>query len=119
MALSAFCLAVCVLLIAIWVRSYFKNSQARIYLGGQSDPDLWSADINSFKGKFNAVIRVRSGGMKFQPPRKLEIPYLWPVLLTIALAGLPWVRWSSRYSVRAFLIVVTLIALFLGIIASM
>ena len=108
----------CALIIAMWVSSYFKNSEARIYLGKQSDPHLWYAEIYSFNGKISTTICVKSGVGGFQPPRKFEISYLWPVLLSVLIAGLPWVRWFSRFSVRSLLIVVTLIALLLGIIMS-
>lgn len=109
---------VCALLVAIWVSSYYKNSEATIYLGKNSDPNRWYAQIYSFQGRINVTTRMRSGG-QFQPPRIFKIHYLWPALLTVVLAASPWVRWSSRYSVRAFLIVVTLIAVFLAIIMSM
>ena len=117
-AVSALGLIVCALLIAMWVSSYYKNSEARIYLGKQSDPHLWYAQIYSFNGEISTEIRVRSGGGAFPPAHKFQISFLWPVLLSVLIAGLPWVRWFTRFSVRSLLIVVSLIALFLGIIMS-
>jgi len=118
-AISAFSLVVCALLIVMWVSSYYKNSEARIFLGKSSDPHLWYAQIHSFNGEIIASLHARSGVAKFPPPRRFEIQYLWPVLVSLAMASLPWVRWSPRFRVRSFLIVVTVIALFLGIIMTM
>ena len=48
----------------------------------------------------------------------VKIPHLPVVLLLITLAVLPWVPWSRRYSLRAFLVIVTLLALLLGALVT-
>jgi hypothetical protein len=46
----------------------------------------------------------------------VDVPYWGPVLLSAALALLPWIRWSKRFSLRTMLIATTLVALVLGAI---
>jgi hypothetical protein len=96
-SLSAAGLIVSGLVIALWVRSYTYSEQITIPV-----VRLW---ITSFKGT------VGIGGS-----RGLRIPYLLIALLACALAALPWVEWSRRFSLRALLIIATLIAVFLGMI---
>jgi len=49
---------------------------------------------------------------------RLDVPYWFLVLLASALAALPWLpRWSKRFSLRAMLIAITLIAVGLGAVA--
>lgn len=53
-------------------------------------------------------------GSAWQEVALFRIPH-WPVALLFGgLAALPWVKWSRRYSLRAFLVIITLLALLLG-----
>jgi hypothetical protein len=53
-------------------------------------------------------------GSTRQPVALFRIPH-WPLVLLLGgLAALPWVKWSRRYSLRAFLVMITLLALLLG-----
>jgi hypothetical protein len=45
-------------------------------------------------------------------PQHIYIPYWIPILLTITLAIIPWLRW--KFSLRTLLIATTLIAVLLG-----
>jgi hypothetical protein len=46
----------------------------------------------------------------------IEFPIYILALLAMAIAALPWVKWSKRFSLRAFLIIVTLFAALLAAI---
>jgi hypothetical protein len=97
----------CIALIALWVRSYYY-AEWTIIPGVR----IW---LSSFKGKMGFHARPDS---PFPPFVRVEgIPYLLLVLLAGSLAALPWVRWSKRYSLRAMLIISTLIAVVLGMVA--
>jgi predicted alpha/beta superfamily hydrolase len=55
---------------------------------------------------------------KFRPGRfDFDLPYWFVVLLSAIFALPPWIRWSKRFSLRALLIVTTLVAVVLGMIA--
>ena len=44
-----------------------------------------------------------------------HLPHWLPALFFGGLAALPWVQWYRRFSLRAFLIVLTLVAVVLGL----
>jgi hypothetical protein len=46
----------------------------------------------------------------------IKAPYWLLVLSALTLAGLPWVRWSRHYSLRAFLIVTMMMAVLFALI---
>jgi hypothetical protein len=50
----------------------------------------------------------------FQGRQVNGIPYLGVVLATATLAALPWVRWSKRFSLSAFLILSAAIAVLIS-----
>jgi hypothetical protein len=98
--ITVLCLAACGLLTWLWISSYYSPSQI-VY-------------FQSWKG----MLVVRPGmalvGSTRQDVALFRIPH-WPVVLLFGgLAALPWVKWSRRYSLRAFLVMVTLLALLLG-----
>jgi hypothetical protein len=45
----------------------------------------------------------------------LVIPYWFLVIFSIAQTAAPWIRWSSKYSLRTLLIATTLVAVVLGL----
>jgi hypothetical protein len=49
-------------------------------------------------------------------PPILFAPYWFPVLISGVLAAVPWMRWTTRFSLRTLLIATTLVALVLGLI---
>jgi hypothetical protein len=48
--------------------------------------------------------------------RELLIPLWFPPLVVLAIAALPFIRWSNRFSLRTLLIAMTLVAIALGLI---
>ena len=49
----------------------------------------------------------------------IAVPLWTSVLLTIAVAAIPWKHWSNQYSLRTLLFATTLVAVMLGIIVWM
>ncbi|HEX2473664.1 MAG TPA: hypothetical protein VHK01_02895 [Lacipirellulaceae bacterium] len=109
-AISAVSLVACVVLITMWVRSYYSVYRWRAT--GQG------IEIVSWKGVVTFNPRVIMTGQTFKRTTLAQIPYLPPVLMLITLGGLPWVQWYWGFSLRAMLIAMTLVAILLGVIAA-
>jgi hypothetical protein len=107
-SVTAFSLAACVLLIAFWVRSYY--SVFRIGAPGRG------IHILSWQGAVSVNPKVIRTGSRYLLQPSARIPYLPLVLLGITVGGLPWVHWYWGFSLRAMLIVTTLIAVLLAAI---
>src|SRR3982751_549666 len=128
-AWSVFCGLACILLIVLWVRSYWwvdianhsqyslTSMQGKLCVNESFDvlgnPVTRPASftlVNRFWGSAfetsGLTIRRRGTG--------LAIPY-WSLLLPMAaLAGITWIRW--RFTLRTLLIATTLVAVVLGAI---
>jgi hypothetical protein len=128
-ALSAVCGIACVLLISLWVRSYWWqesvscDGQARLInietnfglvrVGVTAEPSpfgdndgTWSFD--RFRAAPENVRSFDWNGVY------LTLPYWFILALTASLAAIPWIRW--RFSLRTLLIATTLVAVVLGLI---
>ena len=139
-AFSAGCGLACVLLVVLWVRSYW-----------------WMDSIVHENGHDSMTLATEPGGVVFEnetypalevhdawstiserlpastPPSALPqrafawqnhtnwssllIPYWCPALVAGLIGIAPWVRWSRAYSLRAFLMFATLVAVVIGLIA--
>jgi hypothetical protein len=140
-AFSATCLIACVLLIALWVRSYWradtptttKFGRVFEFISLSGNVVIRWADIPSEWGSAPFTIPLtendrdpfdepppdhyRALGFRFSSYpefRFLSIPYWFPILLCSILAALPWFRW--RFSLRTLLIATTLVAVVLGLV---
>ena len=141
-AVTVLSLTACVLLIALWVRSYWTWD--RCYwpgkrLGVQINSDAGHVVLivatqaptstgNSFMiaqlpspGPTDAFYDDNILGFYFErsPSRlRLDIPFWFNVLASAALAAAPWLRERWRFSLRTLLIATTVVAVVLGIIAA-
>jgi hypothetical protein len=141
-AVTAFSLTACVLLVALWVRSYWRWEH--VALGATPGQGFLVASANGaplfqYDDAYGTAWRrikwhVHSAPTPEQPfgERRrilkgfdwhtfgsgfaLSVPYWFLVVLAIALAAVPWFPWSRRFSLRTLLIATTLIAMGLGII---
>ncbi len=141
-AFSATCLIACVLLIALWIRSYAwvdsvsKRVSATTWITGwslegeilwmlESNPnDSRPAGWNIDKMRIEEWNDVMDENPYYQPHpfgspvlRRIafdSIPYWFSTLIVATLAALPWIRW--RFSLRTLLIATTLFAVALGLI---
>ncbi len=137
---SAVCLVVCGLLVALWVRSYWRldgirgplSSTKQLYIASSmgkfavrvvdADPTIhWGVKSIKRLGKDRlramgrvAVVDNRKFGFKGDD---FLIPH-WLLMLPFAalgtLAAIPWICW--RFSIKTMLIVTAVVAVILGII---
>jgi hypothetical protein len=128
-AVTALCLTACVLLVALWVRSYsreivvgYVDSDNRgwhfvSWRGGAlfstaeydfSKPGAWRSYVAWEPGilGFGAFRTVRSFSVR--------LPYWFPVMLCALLSAAPWIKW--RFNIRTLLIATAVVATGLGII---
>jgi hypothetical protein len=138
-AWSVGCAIACVLLIVLWVRSYswvdtvyvnigvkaFKIESAKgslILIHNPNGPwgissqtlDEWSSRRESLQ------MFMRSMYQKKNAPSPVAtfatLPHWFPVLLSAVFAAVPWIRWSTRFTLRTLLIATTLVAMVLGLV---
>jgi hypothetical protein len=133
-----------VLLIALWVRSYwrcdlidfrtisghhFQIGHARGILGCGGDANLFSLpwsitkwDIASDVTRGDETIQGHFG-FTFEAVLSFgtvaTAPHWFAVMLCAIVAAAPWIRWKWRFSLRTLLIATTLIAVVMGLIVSL
>jgi hypothetical protein len=135
----------CVLLIAVWVRSYWRQDLVRYrYIGTHyfwmyyDDATLgWGENsldrMESVEAEFGSSRWLVANSNEAQPFAETApagfsrwnlftsgglavwSPIWFPTLLLAVMAAVPWIRW--RYSLRTLLIATTLVAVVLGLIA--
>ena len=145
-AFSATCLIVCVLLIALWVRSYWCSDTVwghlppRISLSvneicgdviikagptARDEEGGWAAESSELNDYLRIALQSHirantSAGFGILDERPISwIVFLpiWSLMVLAASIGLaPWIRWSKRFSLRTLLIATTLVAVVLGLI---
>jgi hypothetical protein len=144
-AWSVGCAIACVLLIVLWVRSYWRSYDAfgpmsksrAVVLSShqgrlsvivqQIEIPMWHFGRNSraeqLAGTSSASVGrtfARLFVIRFTSQKKssgVSLAYTYPVLLTCALAVVPWIRHLHwRFTLRTLLIATTLVAVVLGLI---
>jgi hypothetical protein len=130
-AVTALCLTACVLLVALWMRSYSRfdanrgmfSAMGRVYINGATinlEPEdlLTEPEVQVYQTRFGtSVLAVLGGRVKISMARPdAVLPYWALTLLAAILATVPWLPWSKRFSLRALLIATTLVAVGLGMI---
>ena len=136
------CGIACVLLIALWVRSYWwldsiVHDRGRDVITLASEP----GGVVFEKDRY-PLVEVKERWARISEPLPTVAPspalprraFAWqkhpqwsavfvpdwcPVLITALLATTPWIRWSRNFSLRTLLIATTLVAVVLGIIVWM
>jgi hypothetical protein len=123
-----------ILLVALWVRSYWivdlVNGNLTPHVAGFADLsrgqlDLWQMSASNALQVGDWAHDTASAEEFYRDPT--SVPYLtsdgnlivplWlPVILTATLAAAPWIRWSKRFSLRTLLIAMSLVAVVLGTI---
>jgi hypothetical protein len=132
-AFSAVCGISCLLLIVLWVRSYWWRQTFNRLTPNESYQEIASDSGRlSLRSQYQPFADVGPIDWEYEayPPTFLEAPGLWFVwnekelsvviphwfamLFTLVLGVLPWLRW--RFSLRTLIIATTLIAVVLGLV---
>jgi hypothetical protein len=124
----------CVLLIVLWVRSYWWEEGCRIARGsvgsmyghfaiGINDifvpPPFYSEpiienDITQFEKIMQENTTLGFGYVVGPLGPNICFPDWIAILLFSAIAAAPWIRWSKQFSLRTLLIAMTLVAVGMG-----
>jgi hypothetical protein len=143
-AVTALSLTVCVLLVALWVRSYWYVDKAwvqvtpyvTVYIEitpGQftffsvssivalppGDWEKFTFPVDQFFGEDNPHPSTPIVGKLSLSDGYLLIPAWLLVLLTASIAAAPWIKWSKRFSLRTLLIATALFAIGLGAVIDL
>ena len=122
----------CLLLVALWVRSYshcdsFYVGQHRItslagklHLDGRfrrSDTtvvwETYGFAWMEYSDRFS-----RGGVTSLRHRNSVVVPDWLAIVLAMAFAAAPWIRWKWRFSLRTLLIAMAIVATVLGIIVA-
>ena len=131
-AWSAACGILCLLLIVLWVRSYMgidghpslrlASSQGRLYVN--QSVSLQSVYVPNYSGQIYMTPHV--GGFITFTPKGIRLQFLrptwgipyWAITSVMIIVGTtPWLPW--RFSLRTLLIAMTLVAVALGLVATL
>jgi hypothetical protein len=130
-AVTALCLTACVLLVALWVRSYWWVDAvyiAQTYSAASMRGQLYFQPTTRYSGarrqssdhQLGAVytISFRIGGQDddVRIDGRADFPVWMLTLFVTALTAVPWFPWSKRFSLRTLLIATTLVAVVLGLV---
>jgi hypothetical protein len=140
--------AVCLSLLTLWMRSYWRTDFIRVrwglfeydYLAASGEIGMTVSDARYWPSRASILASSSPTMYSWEPDRAhpyinllgfrlrhyilpggsddtFEVPF-WLAALTTGIAGiLPWLSWSTRFSLRTLLIATTLVAVGLGLIA--
>jgi hypothetical protein len=127
-AVTALCLAACVLLAALWVRSY--KTFDLVGYDTLNQLNIVASDTGTIYFLTMDWIVYEGWGWRYEsrpaslPPagfswvsshqKIVSCPTWFVLLLTLGMAAAPWLPWSTRFSLRTLLIAITLVAVGLG-----
>jgi hypothetical protein len=124
---------VCVLLVVLWVRSYWSTDfinfgqrrtvasqdgiirTLKVYLSGDQ-PKQFIITLDSRMGYFGQSDKYELLGLGYSPDRRwpqITVPYWFPVIVFGFVAAIPWLPW--KFSLRTLLIATALFAVVLGV----
>jgi hypothetical protein len=134
---------VCLLLVALWVRSYRTEDTIAIrdrasgyytYVGSNSGTmffhrsaiEVFLSPSRRPTPRWNYYSRNASEPQAVfvwnskisQLPIGISFPYWLPVILVAVAATAPWIHWSMRFSVRTLLIGMAVVAVLLGLLVA-
>jgi hypothetical protein len=124
---------VAVLLVMLWLRSYLRVDMISGYspsdfvfgvgsrqgtLGVEWQPDVTFLSVRQLTAGSLPLGTAPSVNFYYERTWRgtitIGVPIWFPMCLMAIVAGVPWVRWPNRFSVRILLLTATLIALVLG-----
>jgi hypothetical protein len=125
---SVGCGILCLLLIVLWMRSYWLGDRV-VHERASGTYEIASFDgnltmritrPNNFPdGEFHWAVASRPTiAVYWLSGNEIIIPYWLAAIFLAGITGLPWIRCSTRFSLRSMLIAITLIGLILGLIIA-
>lgn len=141
-AATAAILSASALMASLWLRNFWRadvvwaplpghgqlviaslqgQMELAVYLSVSASSPLWGAkDYSVTWNHLSEVLFPRTVPLRFRRLRNsqgvnLSAPYWFLVPVSWVFAAAPWIRWSTRFSLRAMLIATTLVAVALGI----
>jgi hypothetical protein len=124
-AFSILCGIVCLLLIGLWVRSYYYYDlgtsrivvmRGNLYLAQMLAIGPSGTSTAKFRRTMLGTYAVPAGDFIVEPLNAFAIPQWLLVLSVLLLAVAPWLPRSRRFSLRTLLIATTLVAFVLGMV---
>jgi hypothetical protein len=124
----------CIPLLVLWALSYWEINYWDIQLDKSGGINVWvvmgricaEPNIGPQRWDTDRVGLGREGSEYWNEYPRWEfgnndrdrwiVPAWFPVMLASAFAAAPWIPWSTRFSIRAILILTTLVASVLGLI---
>jgi hypothetical protein len=128
------CLTACVLLVALWVRSYWKHDAMVVYQGSRIGSEYGTVYFYRHPPLVPNTGRNFGFGTLPSPSRKptfmfeckltandtrIRAPHWYIAPLFAALAASPWLPWSKRFSLRTLPIATALVAFVLAIVYAL
>lgn len=131
-AFSTTCAIACALVVALWIRSFWRGDV--VQFGDQRAVASSYGSVQTLTVNFGNAVGDQTL-VTFSQPLNLElpkysllgfgyspsdgwatvvIPFWFPTLILATAAACPWVRWHPRFSLRTLFVVSTLIAVALG-----
>jgi hypothetical protein len=141
-AVTAFSLTACVLLVVLWVRSYWWldtvngvlfqgapslalmscRGQIHLTLMSENFPSGWAVTsvelakypdvLTQFDSTFGFAFSITPRFLLF------SVPNWFAIAISGVVSAVPWLKSSNRFSLRTLLIVTTLVAVLLGIVVT-
>jgi hypothetical protein len=143
-AFSAVCWLACLLLLALWIRSFWKTDvthvgrrvdltsrQGSIVCTYFKDPAFPAS--GTAKSAYSSLVlrEIREFGAKLEKPGVLGfdfrssslyvlicMPHVLAAAVAAGLVAAPWVSWSRRFGLRTLFIGLTIVAIVLGAITA-
>jgi hypothetical protein len=141
-AVTALSLTACVLLIALWARSYTWVEAVRtistnggviqlvsipgtLGVGLFKSAEPWSffrMSTSQWRGVVtksdSSQLQIRGGRVRNQTVDQVFLPYWVLIILSTVSSVFPWIQSPHRFSLRTLLIATTLVAVVLGIVVA-
>jgi hypothetical protein len=132
-AWSVFWALACMLLIVLWVRSYWQrdvltaclgtktlliqSNFGRILVGGTPIDKQWEySSHEALPLPMQHESKMGFGNVQLMVGTLHAVPHWFCVLLLGTLVAIPWIPIKRRFSLRTLLIATTIFALFLGLV---
>jgi hypothetical protein len=114
-AFSAVCGVLCLLLIVLWVRSYYAEVSITVLRKlGKPVSHFTKIRVSESDIILRNEHHFTQGTISSMNSEQYRLPLIANIVGILLLSAMPWIRW--RFSLRTLLIATTLVAILLGLI---